>query len=106
MNISNFKAKSAQKFGQIPRKYKLFMKLQTIACAVAIATGGFFFSHVINEAVAAKEFDSKHDVGYIYRAILSVLRGSVFEWCANEGKIDLKADVSKTFPFLIDNLRN
>ena len=31
------------------------MKLQTIACAVAIATGGFFFSHVINEAVAATE---------------------------------------------------
>ncbi|WP_180168479.1 carboxy terminal-processing peptidase [Acinetobacter sp. YH01003] len=29
------------------------MKLQTIACAVAIATGGFFFSHAINEAIAA-----------------------------------------------------
>ena len=31
------------------------MKLQTIACAVAIATGGFFFSHVINEAIAAND---------------------------------------------------
>ena len=29
------------------------MKLQTLACAVAIATGGFFFSHVMNEAIAA-----------------------------------------------------
>ncbi|MBJ9494323.1 carboxy terminal-processing peptidase [Acinetobacter baumannii] len=29
------------------------MKLQTIACAVAIATGGLFFSHTINEARAA-----------------------------------------------------
>ncbi|OTG86587.1 tail-specific protease [Acinetobacter sp. ANC 4558] len=29
------------------------MKLQTIACAVAIATGGFFFTHTINEAIAA-----------------------------------------------------
>ncbi|PRN43870.1 tail-specific protease [Acinetobacter baumannii] len=29
------------------------MKLQTIACAVAIATGGFFFSHTMNEARAA-----------------------------------------------------
>ena len=29
------------------------MKLQTIACAVAIATGGFFFSHAINEEIAA-----------------------------------------------------
>ncbi|WP_368559731.1 carboxy terminal-processing peptidase [Acinetobacter indicus] len=29
------------------------MKLQTIACAVAVATGGFFFSHAINEAIAA-----------------------------------------------------
>ena len=28
------------------------MKLQTIACAVAIATGGLFFSHTINEAFA------------------------------------------------------
>ena len=61
---------------------------------------------LINEAIIAKEFDSKYEADYIYRAILSVLRGSVFEWCANEGKIDLKADVSKTFPFLIDNLRN
>ena len=29
------------------------MKLQTLACAVTIATGGFFFSHVMNEAIAA-----------------------------------------------------
>ena len=29
------------------------MKLQSIACAVAIATGGFFFSHVVNQAIAA-----------------------------------------------------
>ncbi|MFE1653879.1 carboxy terminal-processing peptidase, partial [Acinetobacter baumannii] len=29
------------------------MKLQTIACAVAIATGGLFFSHTMNEARAA-----------------------------------------------------
>ena len=29
------------------------MKLQTLACAVAIATGGFFFSHTMNEAIAA-----------------------------------------------------
>ncbi|TCB56404.1 carboxy terminal-processing peptidase [Acinetobacter terrae] len=29
------------------------MKLQTLACAVAIATGGFFFTHVVNEAIAA-----------------------------------------------------
>ncbi|MEB5849739.1 carboxy terminal-processing peptidase [Acinetobacter baumannii] len=29
------------------------MKLQTIACAVAIATGGLFFSHTMNEAKAA-----------------------------------------------------
>lgn len=31
------------------------MKLQTIACAVAIATGGFFFTHTINEAIAASD---------------------------------------------------
>ena len=31
------------------------MKLQTLACAVAIATGGFFFSHVVNEAIAAND---------------------------------------------------
>jgi hypothetical protein len=36
-----------------PRKYELFMKFQTIACAVAIATGGFFFTHVVNDAIAA-----------------------------------------------------
>ncbi len=29
------------------------MKLQTLACAVAIATGGFFFTHVVNDAIAA-----------------------------------------------------
>jgi len=29
------------------------MKLQTLACAVAIATGGLFFSHTMNEARAA-----------------------------------------------------
>lgn len=38
-----------------PRKYKQFMKLQTIACAVAIATGGLFFNHAITEAIAATE---------------------------------------------------
>src|SRR5690348_10745478 len=31
------------------------MKLQMIACAVAIATGGLFFSHTVNEAFAATE---------------------------------------------------
>ncbi|QIO04994.1 carboxy terminal-processing peptidase [Acinetobacter shaoyimingii] len=31
------------------------MKLQTLACAVAVATGGLFFSHVMNEAIAANE---------------------------------------------------
>lgn len=31
------------------------MKLQTIACAVAIATGGLFFTHVINDAIAAEK---------------------------------------------------
>ena len=31
------------------------MKLQTIACAIAVATGGLFFSHAINEAIAANE---------------------------------------------------
>ncbi|MFW1858298.1 carboxy terminal-processing peptidase [Acinetobacter defluvii] len=31
------------------------MKLQTIACAVAIATGGLFFNHAITEAIAATE---------------------------------------------------
>lgn len=31
------------------------MKLQTIACAVAIATGGLFFTHAINQAIAANE---------------------------------------------------
>ena len=31
------------------------MKLQTIACAVAVATGGFFFTHAINEALAANQ---------------------------------------------------
>ena len=30
------------------------MKLQTIACAVALATGGLFFTHVVNEAIAAE----------------------------------------------------
>ncbi|MBU3847734.1 MAG: carboxy terminal-processing peptidase [Candidatus Acinetobacter avistercoris] len=31
------------------------MKLQTIACAVALATGGLFFSHAMNTAIAANE---------------------------------------------------
>lgn len=31
------------------------MKLQTLACAVAIATGGLFFSHVVTDAIAARE---------------------------------------------------
>lgn len=31
------------------------MKLQTIACAVAIATGGLFFGHAMNEAIAANQ---------------------------------------------------
>ena len=31
------------------------MKLQSIACAVALATGGFFFTHAISEAMAATE---------------------------------------------------
>lgn len=35
------------------------MKFQTIACAVAIATGGLFFTHVVNDAIAA---DSKEVV--------------------------------------------
>ena len=31
------------------------MKLQTLACAVAVATGGLLFSHVINDAIAATQ---------------------------------------------------
>jgi carboxyl-terminal processing protease len=34
-------------------KPKTLMKLQTIACAVALMTGGLFFSHTVNEAMAA-----------------------------------------------------
>lgn len=34
------------------------MKLQTIACAVAIATGGFFFTHVVNDAIAANNTEA------------------------------------------------
>ncbi|WP_343595740.1 carboxy terminal-processing peptidase [Acinetobacter sp.] len=34
------------------------MKLQTIACAVALATGGLFFTHAINEAIAATNTES------------------------------------------------
>ena len=37
-----------------PRKYDRDMKLQTLACAVALATGGLFFTHVVNEAIAAE----------------------------------------------------
>ena len=35
------------------------MKLQYLACAVALATGGLFFGHVISEAVAATENQTK-----------------------------------------------
>ena len=38
-----------------PRNVKVFMKLQTLACAVAVATGGLFFTHAMNEAIAASE---------------------------------------------------
>ena len=31
------------------------MKLQTVACAVAVATGGFFFTHVVSDAIAAEK---------------------------------------------------
>ena len=31
------------------------MKLQTLACAIALATGGLFFTHAMNEAIAASE---------------------------------------------------
>ena len=34
------------------------MKLQTIACAIAIATGGLFFTHVVNEAIAANNAEN------------------------------------------------
>ncbi|MEB3754619.1 carboxy terminal-processing peptidase [Acinetobacter sp. MD2(2019)] len=34
------------------------MKLQTIACAVALATGGLFFTHAVNEAIAAPTTES------------------------------------------------
>lgn len=33
------------------------MKLQTIACAVAVATGGLFFSYAVNDATAANNAD-------------------------------------------------
>src|SRR5690606_29956388 len=36
-----------------PRKYELFMKFQTLACAVAMATGCFFLTHVVNDVIAA-----------------------------------------------------
>ncbi len=35
------------------------MKLQTLACAVALATGGLFFTHVVNEAFAAENAASQ-----------------------------------------------
>jgi carboxyl-terminal processing protease len=34
------------------------MKLQHLACAIALATGGLFFSHVISQAIAAPEKQS------------------------------------------------
>ncbi len=37
------------------REHKTFMKFQTIACAVALATGGLFCTNTINEAIAATQ---------------------------------------------------
>jgi carboxyl-terminal processing protease len=39
--------------GSKPRNKEFFMKLQTIACAIAIATGSLFFTHAINGAIAS-----------------------------------------------------
>lgn len=38
------------------------MKLQTIACAVAVATGGLFFSYAVNEAIAANTSETVTNV--------------------------------------------
>ena len=35
------------------------MKLQTLACAVALMTGGLFFSHTVNEAIAATSVEQQ-----------------------------------------------
>ena len=64
-----------------------------------------FLPDLIKEAIESKDFNSKYEVDYINRALLSVLRGSVFEWCSNKGISDLKSDVSITFGLLIKSLK-
>lgn len=37
------------------KEVQIFMKLQSIACAIAIVTGGLFFTHAINDAIASTD---------------------------------------------------
>ena len=58
----------------------IYMKLQTIACAVAVATGGLFFSYAVNEAIAAntsetvsKVIQPSQEQGVVSRQLASLV---------------------------------
>ncbi len=51
--------------------------------------------------VANNEFSKKYSSSHICRAILSVARGTVYEWCLAEGKFDLKASLSLYLDILL-----
>ena len=58
----------------------IYMKLQTIACAVAVATGGLFFSYAVNEAIAAntsetvsKVIQPSQEQGLVSRQLASLV---------------------------------
>ena len=82
------------------------MKFQTIACAVAIATGGFFFTHVVNDAIAANsnEVVSKAIQPSQEQALVSRQLATLVD---RQHYLNMRLDAQtsqRIFDFYIDNL--
>ena len=59
----------------------------------------------IDEAVENDEFKDKYDSEYIFNALYSSIRGTVFDWCTYKGTSDLKGDFTLTFDILINEFK-
>lgn len=59
----------------------------------------------IEEAILNKEFNSKYSSVYICQNLMSAIRGSLYEWCIVEGKMDLKMIMFSIINSLIDKFK-
>ena len=83
----------------------LILSLEKKAFSTPPKTLYTFLRNYVDEAAKNGEFNENYDTDYIFKALYSSIRGTVFDWCTYKGTSDLKGDFLLTFDILINKFK-